>query len=377
MSNPALAHPHVEPHGVKTWLLSCDPARQLILQRMLMADLLCLSIDLLRAVGAYLGLISMDRLLIQVFFDVTGLSIFYLMVRLGHTRHFKDPAITLPQILFGLSSVVISYGLIEVGRGAALQMLCVLLVYGMYRLAPRQIMIAGGLTVAMLVGMVIAMSGMAIPGFDLQEEIMNMALSAVLLPVLAFIAKRVSEMRAKQMAQSVELSATVDRLKELATKDALTGLTNRRHMLTLMEDECKRLDRTGKVFCIAILDIDHFKHINDGHGHPMGDAVLKQLASLAFGTLRASDVFARWGGEEFLILMPDSDLKGAEQILVRLRDHLGQHWGFEVKGQWHPVTLSAGVTQYRQGEDLSLTLERADRALYAAKTHGRDQARSA
>jgi diguanylate cyclase (GGDEF)-like protein len=110
----------------------------------------------------------------------------------------------------------------------------------------------------------------------------------------------------------------------------------------------------------------------------MGDEVLQQLAALAPEALRTADVMARWGGEEFLILMPNSDLEGALQGLARLRTHLDTRWGLRATdGQWQQVTCSTGVTPYRAGESLTTTLERADKALYAAKSHGRDQARSA
>lgn len=374
----ALDTAHTSPRSLGEWVLSADPAQRLRLQRMLLAGMVYAAFEVLRILAALGGLIDARHAAIQVSYDVLGVSFFYLAIRRGWSQRLADPSMTLPQIVFALSSVVMSYGLFDVGRGAAMQLLCLILVFGMFQLRPAQILMLGCLTVAMLVVMLCGMYYVQTPGFDAVQEAMNMALASVFLPMLALVAKQVSELRLKQIKQGAELAQTLARLKELATRDALTGLTNRRHMLTLMEDECKRLDRGGTTFCVALLDIDWFKKINDRFGHPMGDEVLKQLAALAPQALRTADVMARWGGEEFLILMPDTDLAGALQGLARLRAHLDTRWGLRAEDDaWHQATCSAGVTLYRPGENLAATLERADKALYAAKSHGRDQARSA
>lgn len=378
LATSALDTAHAAPRSLGEWVFSADPAQRMRLQRMLLGGLLYAAFEVLRILAALGGLIDAWHTALQVSYDVLGVSFFYLAIRRGWSQRLADPSMTLPQIVFALSSVVMSYGLFDVGRGAALQLLCLILVFGMFQLRPAQILMLGCLAVAMLVVMLCAMYYARTPGFDAVQEAMNMALAAVFLPMLALVAKQVSELRLKQIQQGADLAQTLARLKELATRDALTGLTNRRHMLTLMEDECKRQGRGGAGFCVALLDIDWFKKINDRFGHPMGDEVLRQLAALAPQALRTSDVLARWGGEEFLVLMPDTDLEGALQGLARLRTHLDTRWGLQAEdGTWHQATCSAGVTQYRPGENLTATLERADKALYAAKSHGRHQARSA
>jgi diguanylate cyclase (GGDEF)-like protein len=368
---------NASPKSLVEWVLGPNPQQHPRLQRMLLGVMVYVAFAVLRILGALGGWMDPLHVAIQVSGDLLGTSLFYLAVRSGWSARFHDPLMTLAQIIFALTSVVMSYGLFEVGRGAALQLLCLILVFGMLQLKPSQILILGGLAVAMLVLMLALMNHWQTPGFDLRQEAMNIGLASVFLPMLALVAKQVSELRLKQIRQSAELSQTLARLKELATRDSLTGLTNRRHMLTLMEEECKRQDRGGRRFCLALLDIDWFKKINDGFGHPTGDEVLKQLATLAPEALRTSDVIARWGGEEFLILMPSTDLEGATLGLERLRAHLSPRWGFEAGPAWRAVTFSAGVTTYRLGESLSVTLERADKALYMAKTHGRDQVWSA
>lgn len=378
LATSALDTAHAAPRSLGEWVFSADPTQRLRLQRMLLGGLLYAAFEVLRILAALGGLIDARHTALQVSYDVLGVSLFYLAIRRGWSQHLADPSMTLPQIVFALSSVVMSYGLFDVGRGAALQLLCLILVFGMFQLRPAQILMLGCLAVAMLAVMLGAMYYAQTPGFDPVQEAMNMALAAVFLPMLALVAKQVSELRLKQIQQGADLAQTLARLKELATRDALTGLTNRRHMLTLMEDECKRQGRNGAGFCVALLDVDWFKKINDRFGHPMGDEVLRQLAALAPQALRTSDVMARWGGEEFLILMPDTDLEGALLGLARLRAHLDTRWGLQAAdGSWHQATCSAGVTLYRPGENLTATLERADKALYAAKSNGRDQARSA
>ena len=341
---------------------------------MLLSDLLYLAVELVRLLGAYAGIVPLSRLAIQLSYDLIGMALFYLLVRSGFSSRFKDPAMTLPQILLGLSSVVLSYAMMDVGRGAALPLLCVIMVYGMLFLSPRQTAAAGSATVFMLAGVLAVMHQVDEDGLDLARETLNIALAAIILPALGVVAKQISELQLKGIAQRTELTKALTRLEELATRDGLTRLANRRHMLDLLLAECKRHARLGHPYCLAIIDIDGLKKINDDHGHAQGDDILRQLALLGTTSLRTSDVMGRWGGQEFVVMLPESDLAGGLQSMQRLRDDLAGRWGFIHEGRWRSVTSSMGVTQYLAGETISEMLERADQALHLAKSQGRDQA---
>jgi diguanylate cyclase (GGDEF)-like protein/PAS domain S-box-containing protein len=167
--------------------------------------------------------------------------------------------------------------------------------------------------------------------------------------------------------------ALEEQLRELAMRDELTGLYNRRHFTEMAEVELARARRTGAPLSLAILDIDHFKRVNDVYGHPAGDQVLRELSRVMRETLRGSDVSARIGGEEFVVLLSDTALEGAVAVTERLRERVGQTEVALEDGRAVRFTVSAGVTELGRGERLDTILARADEALYRAKTGGRNR----
>lgn len=170
--------------------------------------------------------------------------------------------------------------------------------------------------------------------------------------------------------------AIVDRLRQRATTDPLTGLGNRR-FLEERKSELKSLaDRYGTEIAVIMLDIDHFKKVNDNFGHDVGDHVLQALARTTENILRKSDVLVRFGGEEFVILMPETHLSQACGVAERLRRQFEEgDLPFTWKTDPVPFTVSIGVTRYLVGKDNSLTdtICRADAALYHAKAQGRNR----
>jgi len=162
-------------------------------------------------------------------------------------------------------------------------------------------------------------------------------------------------------------------LRLMAATDPLTGLLNRRHFLEKAATEFARSQRYQRELALVILDIDHFKRINDSHGHFVGDQVLTAMARAAYGLLRSTDVMARWGGEEFVILMPETSLAGAAILAERLRAELAALTVPSANGGLR-FTISAGVAARSAADtDVTATMQRADAALYAAKRDGRDR----
>ena len=162
-------------------------------------------------------------------------------------------------------------------------------------------------------------------------------------------------------------------MRELVIRDALTGLFNRKHMQDLLRQECERFARSGQGFCVALIDLDHPKRVNDAYGHQMGDAVLVGVARVAQGALRENDVICRWGGEEFLVLMRDNDpASQGLQAMTRLRRQVTELRP-AASAPDLSVTFSAGLAVSQPGEAIVQMLERADRALYTAKSSGRNQ----
>ena len=153
--------------------------------------------------------------------------------------------------------------------------------------------------------------------------------------------------------------------------DQLTGLPNRRHILEQLDDALAGHEAAGSGFCIAVIDIDHFKAINDGHGHDAGDTVLRHFADICRERVRVQDVLGRMGGEEFLLILPGARSSDASRIIGRIREGYPPARLIE-DGVDLPYTFSAGIAEARPGDDRSWILRRADRALYAAKREGRN-----
>jgi diguanylate cyclase (GGDEF)-like protein len=164
-----------------------------------------------------------------------------------------------------------------------------------------------------------------------------------------------------------------ERLRDLATKDELTGLCNRRHFIELAEIELSRSRRKSAPTALAMLDIDHFKLVNDHFGHATGDRALLELARAMKETLRGSDISARIGGEEFVVLLPETTLEGALSVTERLRERVGRAEIPTGDGRLAKITVSAGIAELLPTEGLDALLKRADDALYLAKERGRNR----
>lgn len=158
-------------------------------------------------------------------------------------------------------------------------------------------------------------------------------------------------------------------LEEQASTDTLTGAMNRARIDERARLELMRSDRYGNKLSLIMIDLDHFKHVNDAYGHAAGDIVLKGFCDIARGLLRSIDILGRWGGEEFVALLPETDIGGAQIVAERLRTVLE---GFSFENRIR-VTASMGVASHREDEEFSSILSRADACLYQAKLEGRNR----
>jgi len=186
----------------------------------------------------------------------------------------------------------------------------------------------------------------------------------------ALLEQRVEE-RTRALEQTTrELKEALVKLSELALTDSLTGAANRRMLEEVLDREARRGARLNFPLSAILLDLDHFKDVNDSFGHATGDAVLVAVTRALSGSVRAYDLVARYGGEEFVVLLPQADLRQGVAVAERLRRALAST---EVEGCPYAVTASFGVACLMPGESTKQLLPRADRALYLAKSTGRDR----
>jgi diguanylate cyclase (GGDEF)-like protein len=160
-----------------------------------------------------------------------------------------------------------------------------------------------------------------------------------------------------------------NKITNMAMRDQLTQSYNRHSFFEFVAKELSRSSRTGMKMSLALIDVDHFKKVNDLHGHGVGDLVLKQIPIIVKSATRGEDVLARYGGEEFIIMMPNTDLEGAKVVAERIRQNM-ESYEFEYV---HQVTISIGLAEKQPEESMDQCIERADKALYRAKENGRNR----
>jgi diguanylate cyclase (GGDEF)-like protein len=192
---------------------------------------------------------------------------------------------------------------------------------------------------------------------------------------LSLIGMQFSTLRDELSQRNKQLTLSLARIQELASHDDLTGAFNRRHFMELLQDERERSHRTQQPYSVALFDLDHFKAINDRFGHAAGDSVLRDFCTLVQAHMRVTDRFARWGGEEFVLLMPvTTPVESASLAVERIRSAVAAHaWtGIAALPADFRLTVSAGVATSVAGEPVEALVARADTALYQAKRAGRN-----
>jgi diguanylate cyclase (GGDEF)-like protein len=214
-------------------------------------------------------------------------------------------------------------------------------------------------------------TGVAIPPSILSKEKVELlaVISSVSFCLTLATFAAIFELRNRRNITKLEVA--LERIARLAIRDELTGLFNRRHFMSLVEAERRRSSRDGSPFCLCLIDIDHFKQINDVFGHHVGDQVLIEFAKLLSNLTRETDCLARYGGEEFILILPATDKSRAFQLINRIRQEIESNH-FASLPQDHVLTASFGAAQYELGLPLNDNLILADRALYKAKHEGRN-----
>lgn len=178
--------------------------------------------------------------------------------------------------------------------------------------------------------------------------------------------------RAEQKIES--LKSELEQLRGLVQTDQMTGAFNRRGLDDIFKREGARADRNAQSLGVVLIDLDNFKQINDNLGHQYGDSVLINFVNVAKETLRPSDIVARFGGEEFVILLPDVEMEDALTIIQRVQKNLAKIFSVPLDKQSIPITFSAGVALRSFGEHQNSVISRADKALYQAKRTGKNRA---
>lgn len=351
---------------------SNDPAQVHRIRRFLMGAAASLMVLFLLALAASFNILPKRGFIVASTATIALLLAFYAVFRLGINKRFADPSLTLAQII--ASTAVILYCLYESPRGHGILALIYMVsfLFGVFRLLTRELL---GLTgfVAISYGLILALQARAL--YDAQRVQEDFLRWMVLVAVLAFFSVMggyLSRMRKNLSDANVRLENAMQRIEHLAARDELTGVFNRRSLVDVLTQQKSRSTRYGTHFSILMIDIDFFKRVNDTHGHPAGDTVLSRFAAAGAGMLRQTDTFGRYGGEEFLAVLDQTQIDGACIVGERMRLLVKQLQLDEI-AEGFRVTASIGIAEHRRGEEWKVTVERADQALYGAKQGGRDR----
>jgi len=313
-------------------------------------------------------------------FAASGLAsvAFYLLLsETGFTERFHDHYFVTPQLIVSAAIMLtFTYIVPEVG----VMFLCTLFVvfnFGSLRSTARQTALVWTATALGLAGLfLLTDKPISLPHDSYLERFATMSVFVLTIGRCMFLGMFSSQMRQSLYASGVKLREAYKRIEELAELDELTGSFNRRCIMRMLDDEIARAHRVNAPCSIALIDLDWFKRVNDAFGHPTGDEVLRTFAITVFANIRSIDRFGRYGGEEFLLLLPDTSSEAAAPILDRLRAIIADlDWSAFSPGM--TVTISAGLATLAADENPDTLLARADSALYAAKARGRNRIASA
>ncbi len=353
------------------WLFGRVPERRGPLKLTLLAVFIYGLFAIIVAYQARVGLMAERDVVVWSVVSLGGILGFFALIRSGLSERLgSDPSMTLAQNLFGQLMTVVGYAIDPPLRGAVIAILVLNLVWGMFVLRDRQAIGLCAYTLGLL-ALTMAWKSATRPDlFPVRIEVLHFAFAAVVMVATSMLSIRMGTLRVRLAQRKLELQRALVTIRELAQVDELTRLSNRRHVLETLAAEQARAQRSGEALSVVLVDLDHFKVINDRHGHAAGDAVLSAFAGALRAGLRDPDAAGRWGGEEFLLLMPRTSAADAAAITDRLREAVAQ-LPFDHVEPGLRISFSAGVAECGAGEAGDAAIERADRAMYLAKQAGR------
>jgi diguanylate cyclase (GGDEF)-like protein len=350
-------------------LLTRDEFKQrLRLRRFLLASVFSLLYLVVLAVFFTQDKVDLDTLLHACAIVAAFVLVFFGVFRLGLNLKFPDPSLTGWQLLASVFTMLYVIYRAPDSRIAFTAFFFVAMMFGMLRHSGTKLAVLGSISLlsfAFVVGLRYANNRDA---EMLRLDMLQVVVMAVTLPWFLFIGGRVKRLKRGLTEASIKL----EDIEEKARHDDLTGVYNRRALTVAMEESKQRADSAGEPLSICIIDLDFFKRYNDEFDHLTGDRVLRIFAQSVQEGLRATDVFGRYGGEEFVEIMRNTTLVGAMAVAERLRERI---CAFDIPTS-RPIgqlTVSIGVAQYEPGETIVQTFARADEALYKAKQRGRNR----
>jgi diguanylate cyclase (GGDEF)-like protein len=302
---------------------------------------------------------------------------FWIATSSGLNLRLRDPGMVLAQNLCGIAlQFVVLFMAPQIAFPWLMNVMTVL-AFAVVWFSFRQSLAAWALCCGLVGILFYSVPGrISMPMGSFEDRLLVWLYFSVVLGRCALLSVYSTEMRNRLAQSRSKLAASMAQVQELVSYDELTKAFNRRSLIARLEQERASAQRHGGTFSVALFDLDHFKSVNDRFGHAAGDEVLKAFVRTVHATMRDTDIFGRHGGEEFMMILPDTDLAGACLAVERVRAAVAQA-DWKAIGPELAVTVSAGVASWKRAEQITQVIGRADAALYEAKHRGRDRVQSA
>jgi len=325
------------------------------------------------ALYSYAGTITIAVSVAYLICGITATATGLYLSEINFNDRFKDQYLTVPQTIVGMT---IQLGAIYLAPEVGFYFIFILFIvlsFGALLMNARETATVWTYsTIGLTALLLMTDKAVAMPMATWTERALVLVCAVTALGRCASTGLYGSTMRETLYKRGNELKAAHARIEELAQVDELTGLLNRRYIMKTLNEEMARAQRFGGACSVAIIDLDFFKRINDQYGHPVGDEVLRTFAITLFANLRAVDKLGRYGGEEFLMILPDTAKDQALRTLDRLRS-IASEVDWAAISTVMNVTMSAGISEVRKEDSAADILARADAALYNAKDAGRNR----
>lgn len=350
---------------------SSHSQRARVAQALLALFLLLAGVAAMHA-GAWLGTVDRDGLWAWTIVSVLGFSIPLVLIQSRVTEKLHDPSLTLPQMLLASTVAAWAYTLAGTSHAVVTLMQALALSFGIFGIDSRPAIYCAAYAILIFAITMIRQCLVDPLRYQAANDLLLFIFLVLIVVGIVINTMRVNRMRERIRSQKQDLQQALARIEQLATLDELTGLPNRRFLQQALEAEALRSKRSPAPWCVALIDLDNFKRINDTRGHATGDEVLKWFAAQAKTFMRASDLVGRWGGEEFVVLMPGTSIEDGVHALQRLKSMMEARPSSPAP-EGLTITFSAGVSQHAIHDTVAHTLELADQLCYAAKRNGRNR----
>ena len=314
------------------------------------------------------GFIKNTTLIASVAMVLCFILLFSLAFKLGINKRFAEPALTVPQILASAFTMLVVAYLDRSTQIVLGPFMLIAFSFGLFRLSTAVLLLLSVMCLGTYFAMILLRGQYELYPPSFYTDLMQWLVLVLTLPSMIVVGSHIRHLRRVLKATRYQL----EHYEEKAIRDELTGLFNRRQIQSELDQAKLQANSLSVPFCICLIDIDHFKTINDKSGHLVGDTILREFSRVARNSIRDSDIFGRYGGDEFMLVLPDTDLKGAVMHAERLRVY-AHFLDFQKVLPQRNISISIGVAQYRNGERITTLIERADIALYRAKQLGRNR----